>query len=346
MKKMSKIDYYLITGGLGIIGSNIVKKVIKNNKNSKCVILDNFTVYIDPIRGNYRDYRRDRFKDIFNLEDYKKSRSERVIVERGNAADPKVTLDILTKYKPKIIFHTAGMPLAKINNPVVREFKEGSVDTTSNLLECVDFVQQNSNYRLDRFLYISSSMVYGDFKKSSVSENEKLNPKEIYGTMKLAGEIVTSGMCVQHKIPYTIVRPSAVYGPTDMNQRVTQYFIEKADVGETLYIHGKNEKLDFTYVEDLVDGCILASKSLKGINQIFNITNGNARSLLDYAKILKKYFPNLKYKIVERDHKRPKRGTLNINKAKRLLKFKPKFNLEKGTEIYVKHYKNQKLTKN
>ena len=240
---MSKFNYYLITGGLGIIGSNIVKKIIKNNKNSKCVILDNFTVYIDPLRTNYGDHRKDRFNDIIDFKNYKNSKSNRVIVERGNAADPKTTLDILTKYKPKIIFHTAGMPLAKINNPVVKEFKEGSVDTTANILECTDYVQKNSNYKLNRFLYISSSMVYGDFKKSSVSEDEKLNPKEIYGTMKLAGEIVTSGMCPQDRIPYTIIRPSAVYGPTDMNQRVTQYFIEKADLGETLYVHGKNEML-------------------------------------------------------------------------------------------------------
>ena len=343
---MSKINYYLITGGLGIIGSNIVKKIIKNNKNSKLIILDNFTVYIDPLRSNYGDYRKDRFRDVINFDKYRSSKSNRIIVERGNASDPKITLEILEKYKPKIIFHTAAMPLAKINNPIANDFKVGSVDTTTNILECVDTVQKKLKYKLDRFLYLSSSMVYGDFKKSSVTEEEKLKPKEVYGTMKLAGEIITSGMCNQFKIPYTIVRPSAVYGPTDMNQRVTQYFIEKADAGETLYVHGKDEKLDFTYVEDFADGCILAAKNLKGIGQIFNITNGKARSLLEYAKILKKYFPNLKYKIVERDHKRPKRGTLNINKAKKLLKFKPKFDLEKGTEIYVKYFKKQKLIQN
>ena len=79
--------------------------------------------------------------------------------------------------------------------------------------------------------------------------------------MKLAGEIITKGMCKQYNIPYTIIRPSAAYGPTDMNQRVTQYFIEKAMAGEELTIHGKDEKLDFTYIEDLVDGCILAAKA-------------------------------------------------------------------------------------
>ena len=89
-------------------------------------------------------------------------------------------------------------------------------------------------------------MVYGDFKKNKVSETDKLSPKEIYGTMKLSGEIVTRGLCKFYNIPFTIIRPSAVYGPTDMNNRVSQIFIERAQKGQTIKIQGKDEKLDFT----------------------------------------------------------------------------------------------------
>ena len=338
---MSKSNYYLITGGLGLIGSNIVKQILNEDKNSKCIILDNFTVYIDPLKSAFGDFRKARFENIIDRKEYVSSRTKRLIVERGNAVDPKVTTEILRKYKPKIIYHTAAMPLARVNNPIANEFREGSVDTTTNILECVDNIQKQTNYRLKRFLYISSSMVYGDFKKDEAVEDDKLNPKEVYGTMKLAGEIITKGMCKQYNIPYTIARPSAVYGPTDMNQRVTQYFIEKAIAGEKLIIHGKDEKLDFTYIDDLVSGCILASKNSKGANETFNITFGEARTLLDYAKILKRSFKKLTYKVVERDKYRPKRGTLNIDKAKKLLGFKPKVNLEKGTALYVKYVKKR-----
>ncbi len=338
---MRKSNYYLITGGMGLIGSNIVKQILKEDKNSKCIILDNFTVYIDPLKSAFGDFRKARFENIIDRKEYVSSRTKRLIVERGNAVDPKVTTEILRKYKPKIIYHTAAMPLARVNNPIANEFREGSVDTTTNILECVDYIQKQTNYRLKRFLYISSSMVYGDFKKDEAAEDDKLNPKEVYGTMKLAGEIITKGMCKQYNIPYTIVRPSAVYGPTDMNQRVTQYFIEKAIAGEKLIIHGKDEKLDFTYIDDLVSGCILASKNPKGANETFNITFGEARTLLDYAKILKTFFRKLTYKVVERDKYRPKRGTLNIDKAKKLLGFKPKINLEKGTALYVKYVKKR-----
>ena len=152
-------------------------------------------------------------------------------------------------------------------------------------MECINFFQIKKKIKISRFVYFSSSMVYGDFKKSSVSENDNLNPKEIYGTMKLAGEIVTTGLCGFYKIPYTIIRPSAVYGPTDMNNRVSQIFIQKALNGENIKIQGKNEKLDFTYVEDLANGCISAATNKKGINQVFNITNGKAETLYKFVKI-------------------------------------------------------------
>lgn len=333
---------YLITGGLGLIGSNLAKKIYKKVKNSKIVILDNFTVYIDPLKQVYQDHRKDRFKKIINENEYRNSQSKRIFVERGNAQDPKIVIEMLQKYKPHMIFHTAAMPLARLKNATVKEFREGSVDTTSNLLECVKYVQDNSKYRLKRFLYISSSMVYGDFKKKYVVENDELRPKQIYGTMKLAGEIVTKGMCKENRIPYNIVRPSAVYGPTDMNLRVSQYFIEKAFLNEKISIHGKKESLDFTFIDDLVDGCWLAANSKKGENETFNITYGKARTLYDFVIILKKYFRGLKYQIVQRDKKRPKRGTLKNDKARKILGFKPKVGLEKGISLYLKHFKKQK----
>ena len=178
-------------------------------------------------------------------------------------------------------------------------------------------------------------MVYGDFKKNTVTEDDNLNPKEVYGTMKLAGEIVTKGLCKFYNIPYTIIRPSAVYGPTDMNNRVSQIFIEKALRGQKINIQGKNEKLDFTFVEDLANGCILAATRKGGQNSIFNITYGKGESLYKFVKILSRYVKNLKFKIKKRDSFRPKRGTLSINKARRLLNYKPHYNLERGIKKYI-----------
>ena len=314
----------LVTGGLGFIGSNLVKILLKRKIVSRCIILDSFTGFINPLKDNFSDLRKYRFKEKKNI-----------IIERGDAKDFRLIYKILNLYKPRLIFHTAAIPLSKIENLNANESKMGSVDTTTNILECINFFQNKKKYIINRFVYFSSSMVYGDFKKNKVSELDKLSPKEIYGSMKLAGEIVTKGLGKYYNIPFTIVRPSAVYGPTDMNNRVSQIFIEKAQKGQTIKIQGKDEKLDFTFVEDLANGCILAATKKNGKNETFNITYGKAETLFKFVKILSKHFKKLKYKIDKRDSFRPKRGTLSINKAKKLLNYKPVYNLERGIKKYL-----------
>jgi len=314
----------LVTGGLGFIGSNLVKILLKKKIVSRCIILDSFTGFINPLKENFSDFRKYRFQEKKNI-----------VIERGDAKDFRLIYKVLNLYKPKLVFHTAAIPLSKIENLNANESKIGSVDTTTNILECINFFQNKKKYKINRFVYISSSMVYGDFKKNKVSETDKLSPKEIYGTMKLSGEIVTRGLCKFYNIPFTIIRPSAVYGPTDMNNRVSQIFIERAQKGQTIKIQGKDEKLDFTFVEDLANGCILAATKKNGVNETFNITYGKAETLYKFVMILSKHFKKLKYKIEKRDSFRPKRGTLSINKAKRLLNYKPIYNLEKGIKKYL-----------
>ena len=324
----------LVTGGLGFIGSNLVKILLKRKIVSRCIILDSFIGFINPLKENFSDLRKYRFQEKKNI-----------VIERGDAKDFRLIYKILNLYKPKLVFHTAAIPLSKIENLNANESKIGSVDTTTNILECINFFQNKKKYKINRFVYISSSMVYGDFKKNKVSETDKLSPKEIYGTMKLSGEIITRGLCKFYNIPFTIIRPSAVYGPTDMNNRVSQIFIERAQKGQTIKIQGKDEKLDFTFVEDLANGCILAATKKNGVNETFNITYGKAGTLYKFVMILSKHFKKLKYKIEKRDSFRPKRGTLSINKAKRLLNYKPIYNLEKGIKKYLNfvniHNKNK-----
>ncbi len=314
----------LITGGLGFIGSNLAKQLLKRKVVKKCILLDVFAGYVNPTKQGFQDYRKFRFSDLKNVE-----------IIRGDAKDYRTVLNILTKSNPKYIFHTAAVPLAKIDNLNAKETKEGSIDTTVNILECLNEFQKKNKINLKRFVYISSSMVYGNFKKKTASENDICEPIELYGTMKLSGEVITKGLCKFFKIPFSIIRPSAVYGPTDMNNRVSQIFIEKALEGKNIKIQGVKESLDFTYVDDLVNGIILSATKDKGLNQIFNITRGKAEKLITFVKILSKYIGNIKFHVTDRDSFRPKRGTLSVKKAKNLLGFKSKFSLEDGLKNYL-----------
>jgi len=321
--------YALITGGLGFIGSHITRMLLDQHHIDKVVCLDHFGRYVDSTNPRFNDYRKLRTRGI----------EDKIIIERGEAKFYSVLQKVISKYRPLYIFHLSALPLAKLDNLNAEEALEGTVMSTTNILEILGGFD---DYKPKKFVYASSSMVYGDFLTDVATEDHPTKPKEIYGTMKLAGEIVARGLGSFHKIPYTIIRPSAVYGPTDMNRRATQIFIEKAMNGETISIHGKDEKLDFTYVKDVAKGFIMAAIDDKADGETFNITHGKGHTLIEFVECLKKYFPELHYEIQERDAFRPKRGTLSIEKAKSMLGYQPDYSLQAGVDEYMKYLEDNK----
>jgi len=321
--------YALITGGLGFIGSYIARQLIEEKHVEKVVCLDHYGRYVDSTRSDFIDYRKGRIEGI----------KEHILIERGEAKYFSILLRMIDQYRPEYIFHLAALPLAKLSNLNVEEALEGAVVSTANILEIVGVKQ---DYCPKKFVYASSSMVYGDFLTEVATEEHPTNPKEIYGTAKLMGEVATRGLGNFYNIPYTIIRPSAVYGPTDMNRRVSQIFIEKALRGEKIRIDGVDEKLDFSYVKDVANGFVLAALSEKAESETFNITHGKAHSLLDFAKGLKKHFPGLEYEIGERDSFRPRRGTLSVEKATKLLGYQPRYTLQEGIDEYIEYLREHK----
>ena len=144
--------------------------------------------------------------------------------------------------------------------------------------------------------------------------------------------------------PYTIIRPSALYGERCVSRRVGQVFIENALQGQKLVINGiGDEKPDFTYIDDLVHGVVRVIKNNKSKYQTFNLTYGQGRKMKDLIKILKRNFPLIKIEYKKRDKLVPKRGGLSINKAK-LIGYNPQFSIEKVTKSILTGTKNSTLT--
>lgn len=318
------MKHALVTGGLGLIGSFITRQLLTSGLVDRVVAVDHFGRYINSIRPDFTDYRKLRLTGI----------EDQVIIERGDAKYPAIVFRLLERYRPELIFHLAALPLAKLDNLNTGEAREGSVDSTNHLLEAVGQIKERTGYCPQRFVYASSSMVYGNFVADVATEEHPTAPVEIYGTMKLAGEVVTLGLGRYFGVPVSIVRPSAVYGPTDMNRRVSQIFIEKALLGQKLNVQGADEALDFTYVKDTANGFVLASQRPEAVGEIFNITLGRAHTLLEYVQCLQRHFPGLEYEVTARDVP-PRRGTLSIEKARRLLGYEPQYTLERGLEEYV-----------
>src|SRR5204863_4990605 len=129
--------------------------------------------------------------------------------------------------------------------------------------------------RKPHFIFFSSSMVYGNFEGAAVTEERACDPLGIYGALKYAGEKLVIAYHQVFGLPYTIVRPSALYGERCVSRRVGQVFIENAMRRQDIVIKGDGrETLDFTYVGDLVDGLCKCIELPEAKNQIFNLTYG------------------------------------------------------------------------
>ena len=183
-------------------------------------------------------------------------------------------------------------------------------------------------------------MVYGHFTEAAVTEESTCNPLGIYGALKYGGEKLVIAYNQVFGIPYTIIRPSALYGERCVSRRVGQIFIENALTGKEINIAGDgSDKLDFTYIKDLVKGIELVITKDESLNQVFNLTFGDSRSLADMAKVMKANFHDLEVKYTPKDNLTPDRGTLSIEKARRMLGFEPSFPLDKGYLEYINWYK-------
>jgi nucleoside-diphosphate-sugar epimerase len=314
----------LLVGGAGFIGSYITKQLVE--KGMTPVIFDSFLQYLPSLvlDDNKLNSLKHRFHGI----------SDKVTVIRGNAANYGEIRKVLEQHNPDCVIHLAGVPLANLSNIYIEEALDG-IKATGNIIQAIHDLNLNT-----RFVYTSSSTIYGDFKYDPADEEHPKNPRGVYAGVKLAGEFVTSSFCKQFKIPFVIVRPQAVYGPTDINRRVIQIFIEDAMAGKEIIVKDPTSAIDFTYAEDTANGFVLAATKKEAENQIFNISFGKGRTLGELSEIIKKHFPDVKIQIGDADPALPRRGGLDVSKAKKLLGYEPNYPLEKGVEAYIKYYKN------
>jgi nucleoside-diphosphate-sugar epimerase len=240
---------------------------------------------------------------------------------------------VLADLNPQVIVQLAAIAHAGRSNKDPYSTFDNSLVTLENAL---DFAR---GMPVEQFVFFSSSMVYGNFLMTEVAEDHPLNPIGIYGALKVAGEKLVIAYNQVFKLPYTIVRPSALYGPRCVSRRVGQIFIESALEGTTLRVDGDgSERLDFTYIDDLVEGVLLMLQAPEAHNQIFNLTYGRSRSIAELLAVVKQFFPEAGVEHVVRDNLMPFRGTLSVQKARDLLGYAPAHPIETGMARYIEWY--------
>lgn len=313
---------FIVTGGAGFIGHNVVRQL--EAAGHECIIIDSVTDY--------------GFVNNSELEYLLQERKHRVRsnIHYLDLRDHKLLEDSIRTWctGAAAVIHLASFPRQKVfsKNPI------WAADVMGTGL--INLLELTKNYKIPKFVYVSSSMVYGDFR-DNVRETADCNPVGQYGIMKYMGERLVEDYNRRGCFDYTIVRPSAVYGEYDVEDRVVSKFLLAAMRDQTLVVHGATEALDFTHVDDVAAGIVLAATKPEANGNTYNITRCASKSitLLDAAALCIKTVGKGKIDIQEKNQDFPSRGRLNIDAAKLDLGYNPIVNFKQGVKRYHDWFK-------
>ena len=268
-----------VTGASGFIGSNLCKRILKEDSECKVIGLDNMNDYYD-VR-----IKETRLNELSRYSNY--------TFIKGNLADKELVDSIFSKYRPSIVVNLGAQAGVRysITNP--------DAYIESNMLGFYNILEACRNYPVEHLVYASSSSVYGSNKKVPYSTDDKVdNPVSLYAATKKSNELMAHAYSKLYNIPSTGLRFFTVYGPAGRPDMAYFGFTNKLVNGDTIKIFNYgNCKRDFTYVDDIVEGVIrVMNKAPEKKNgedglpippyAIYNIGNSNPENLLDFVQIL------------------------------------------------------------
>lgn len=268
-----------ITGASGFIGSNLAKRILTTEPDTKVIGLDNMNDYYD-VR-----IKEARLAELQKFENY--------TFIKGNLADKALINSIFEQYHPDIVVNLGAQAGVRysITNP--------DAYIESNMIGFYNILEACRHYPVEHLVYASSSSVYGSNKKVPYSTDDKVdNPVSLYAATKKSNELMAHAYSKLYNIPSTGLRFFTVYGPAGRPDMAYFGFTNKLVNGETIKIFNYgNCKRDFTYVDDIVEGVVrVMAKAPEKKNgedglpippyAVYNIGNSNPESLLDFVQIL------------------------------------------------------------
>jgi nucleoside-diphosphate-sugar epimerases len=268
-----------ITGSSGFIGSNLAKRLLTTEPDTRVIGLDNMNDYYD-VR-----IKEARLAELQKFEDY--------TFIKGNLADKALINSIFEQYHPDIVVNLGAQAGVRysITNP--------DAYIESNMIGFYNILEACRHYPVEHLVYASSSSVYGSNKKVPYSTDDKVdNPVSLYAATKKSNELMAHAYSKLYNIPSTGLRFFTVYGPAGRPDMAYFGFTNKLVNGETIKIFNYgNCKRDFTYVDDIVEGVVrVMAKAPEKKNgedglpippyAVYNIGNSNPENLLDFVQIL------------------------------------------------------------
>ncbi len=308
----------LITGCAGFIGSHLTDRLL--SLGHEVVGIDNFNDYYDP-----------NIKEM-NLNLAKKS--NRILLQRVDILDIESLKKIFVKEKPEYVMHLAARAGVRpsIENPLI--YVEVNVLGTVNLLKL------SVEYKVKKFIFASSSSVYGNSKKIPFKENDLCqNIISPYAASKRSAELFVETFHKSYGLKSIILRLFTVYGQRGRVDMAPALFSKAILNNETLlqFGDGKSSR-DYTFIDDIIDGLEKALNSNLDYG-VFNLGNNNPVTLEDFIKTIEKV-ANRKAKILKRPRAQGDVGKTwaEIENARKLLKWKPHTKLAIGLAKYIKWY--------
>ena len=311
----------LVLGGYGFIGSHICQQLKK----------DNHVVGIVDCYHQYYTFPNWEYYPILSQRKEITQTDKEYIGQIENLQFMEQTFE---DFKPDRVIHVATYPNAKM-------VKRNVADATNNMITATSYVLDLCvKHKVEKIVYASSSMVYGEFNKQIPDETVIPKPNTLYGSYKRQGEIMCKIWHREHDLNYVIMRPSALYGTRDTITRVISQLLKNALTTGEMTVQGPDNRLDFSDVGDVGKYFALACTN-EVINETFNCTRGNGRKIIDAAEIIKAKLNHGIIKTTPHDDFYPNRDTLNSDKAKTMFNFNPTVDIEEGIPKYINWFLGQ-----
>lgn len=313
----------LVTGGAGFIGSHVVESLLRLGHKVTC--LDNFDDFYSPSikRDNIAPFRNER---------------QFALIE-GDVRNPALVTHLLSNSEFGVVIHLAARAGVRtsINQPAV--YLDINTGGTLSLLEAC------SHARLKKFIFASSSSVYGALAEVPFRESHTLGcPTSPYAASKACAEMMCRTYNHLYGLPITVVRLFTVYGPRQRPEMAVHHFTRKIDSGEEITVFGDGtSRRDYTFVSDIVDGILRAMAHPERGFDIFNLGSANPIALSELVRLIEEAIG--KTARVVRLPMQPGDMGLTIadtSKALGVLGYQPKTRIEEGVRAFVDWYRRSK----
>lgn len=315
---MIKRRIFLITGSSGFIGSVLLRRLLKQKESVHIILRKQSNTW--------------RINDLF----------KKVIVHNSDLTNLDELKSIIKDSKPNVIYHLAANGAYSYQNNADQIIQ-------TNILGTWNLLQACNAIKYELFVNTGSSSEYG-FKKFAMRETDILEPASYYAVTKCAQTLLCSHIARQEKRPIVTIRPFAVYGPYEEPKRFVPTLMNALFLNKKMSLVSPETARDFIYIDDIIDAYLKINELKNNSGEYFNIGTGIQSTIKNFVEIsIKITSKNIKLKWGNMENRNwdTDNWVSDISKAKQLLNWVPKTNLEEGIKLTWNWFqKNQQFYEN